>query len=70
MEEFPSKFGTKKKVTSNGSPVESGSGRQSRQSPSSKSYENLPPEAKAACDRFVKQKLMTKEQYVSEYDWN
>jgi len=34
-----------------------------------KSYGNLPPEAKAACDKFVKQGLMTKEAYVAEYDW-
>ena len=31
------------------------------------SYENLPAEAKAACDMFVKNKLMTREQYCSEY---
>jgi hypothetical protein len=30
----------------------------------------LPSEAKAACDRFVKQKLMTREQYVADFDWN
>jgi hypothetical protein len=35
-----------------------------------KGYNDLPPEAKAACDKFVKQKLMTQEQYVAEYDWN
>jgi DNA repair exonuclease SbcCD ATPase subunit len=35
-----------------------------------KSYNNLPADAKAACDKFVKQGLMTKEQYVAEYDWN
>lgn len=34
------------------------------------SYDNLPAEAKAACDRFVKQGLMTKEQYVAEYSWD
>jgi hypothetical protein len=34
------------------------------------SYENLPSDAKAACDRFVKQGLMTKEQYVADFDWN
>lgn len=34
-----------------------------------KTYNNLPPEAKAACDRFVKQGLMTAEQYVKEYEW-
>jgi hypothetical protein len=68
-EEMPDKFGgeTKKKVS--GSPVESGAGRASRSGGNSRSYDNLPPEAKAACDRFVKQKLMTKEQYVAEYDW-
>jgi len=35
-----------------------------------KTYENLPSDAKAACDKFVKQKLMTKEDYVSSYDWS
>jgi hypothetical protein len=35
-----------------------------------KSYENLPSDAKAACDKYVKQKLMTKEEYISMYDWS
>lgn len=35
-----------------------------------KSYENLPADAKEACDKFVKQKLMTREQYVAEYSWD
>lgn len=35
-----------------------------------KGYNDLPAEAKAACDKFVKQKLMTQEQYVAEYQWN
>lgn len=35
-----------------------------------KSYENLPADAKAACDKYVKQKLMTKEEYVAMYDWS
>lgn len=30
-------------------------------------YENLPAEARTACDRFVKQKLLTKEQFVVDY---
>lgn len=34
-----------------------------------KSYENLPADAKFHCDKFVKQGLMTREQYVQEYDW-
>lgn len=32
-----------------------------------KSYADLPPEAKAACDRFVKQGLTTKEKYVKQF---
>jgi len=67
-EEFPDKFG-KKKATP-GSRVESGSGRQSRSGGSAQSYDNLPADAKAACDRFVKQKLMTREQYVADFDWS
>lgn len=35
-----------------------------------KSYDNLPADAKKACDKFVKQKLMTREQYVAEFDWD
>ena len=66
-EEFPSKFG---KAQKNRSPVESGSGRQSRSSGNGRIYENLPSDAKAACDRFVKQKLMTRDQYIAEYQWD
>lgn len=68
-EEFPGKFGSEKK--SPASRVESGSGRAGRGSSSNaQTYDNLPSEAKAACDRFVKQKLMTREQYVADFDWN
>jgi hypothetical protein len=66
-EEFPTKFGKKQSPSSR---VESGSGRQSRGGSNAQSYDNLPSEAKAACDRFVKQKLMTREQYVADFDWN
>jgi hypothetical protein len=67
-EEFPGKFGKSK--SSPRSPVESGSGRASRGSSGSRSYDNLPPDAKTACDKFVKQKLMTKDEYVTSYDWS
>ena len=50
-------------------PVEGGGGKP-RTTPGKQSYENLPSEAKAACDRYVKQGLMTKEEYVSSYDWS
>lgn len=37
----------------------------------SKSYEDLPDEARAACDRFVKTMPgFTKEAYLSQYDWS
>ena len=66
-EVFPEKFG--KKRTPN--PMEGTPNGTARPSVSSgkKTYTNLPAEAKAACDKFVKQGLMTKEQYVAEYDW-
>lgn len=68
-EEFPNKFSGEKKSPTNR--VESGSGRASRGSSSNaQTYDNLPADAKAACDRFVKQKLMTREQYVADFDWS
>lgn len=71
QEEFPNKFGkTAPKKGASGSPVESGSGRQGRGSSNAQSYDNLPSDAKAACDKFVKQKLMSREEYVSSYDWS
>ena len=66
-EEFPGRF---TKASKKASPVESGAGRQGRGSANAKSYDNLPAEAKSACDRFVKQKLMTKQEYVDSYDWS
>ena len=67
QEMFPEKFG--KKRTPN--PMEGSPNGTARPSVSSgkKTYNNLPPEAKAACDKFVKQGLMTKEAYVADYDW-
>ena len=32
-------------------------------------YSDLPAEARAACDRFVKQGLLTREQFVRDYKW-
>lgn len=34
-----------------------------------KTYESLPADAKSACDRYVKQGLMTREEYVRDYEW-
>jgi len=62
----PEKLGRQKKVRS---PVEGASPSASStvSSRTKQSYDSLPPEAKEACDKFVKQKLMTKEEYVAEY---
>jgi hypothetical protein len=50
--------------------VSSSSDGRSPSTKTKKSYNDLPADAKAACDKFVKQKLMTQEQYVSEYEWD
>jgi DNA repair exonuclease SbcCD ATPase subunit len=67
-EMLPEKFG-KKKVQN---PMEGSPNGTARPAVTSgkKSYNNLPAEARAACDRFVKQGLMTKEQYVAEFEWD
>jgi DNA repair exonuclease SbcCD ATPase subunit len=64
-EQFPEKFDNprRKIATVEGTSVGTASSKLKR------TYENLPPDAKAACDRFVKQGLMTREEYVAEYDW-
>ena len=58
--------------SSKGSPVEGGSQRNLRSSSTNKhTYENLPAEDKAHCDRFIKQGLIkTREDYCKEYDWS
>lgn len=38
--------------------------------PKGKTYSDLPPEAKKACDDFVRKGFLTKEQYVADYDWS
>lgn len=48
-------------------PVEGASGNRPSGSKRDKSYTSLPQDAKDACDRMVKQKLLTKEAYVATY---
>lgn len=70
---FPEKFGNTRRDAPGSvlSPSSPNPGRRS-----AKSYENLPPEAKKACDKFVKTmppdrtgKRYTREDYVKDYDW-
>ena len=63
---FPEKFENPNKKRANG--VES-AGEIETQDSRPHTYANLPPDAKSACDMFVKQGLMTKEEYVKAYEW-
>ena len=66
--EFPDKFGNtrREEATSVAAPGET----PSRTRRDAKSYENLPPEAKAACDKYVKTiPNYKREDYVRDYDW-
>ena len=63
-EDFPEAFSNSERRRA--SPV-GGAGEQ-RGGAGGKSYASLPPEAKAACDKFVKQGwIASREQYVKEY---
>ena len=65
---LPEKFG-KKRVQNPMEGTPNGTARPSVGS-GKKTYANLPADAKAACDKYVKQGLMTKEAYVAEYEWD
>ena len=67
-EYMPNKFlGNKAK----GSAVDSSGSVRGSGSSSKKSYDNLPDDAKQACDRFIKQGwIKSKQEYIDSYDWN
>ena len=52
----------KQSVTEGNASIEQESGE--------KSYASLPPDAKAACDRFVAEGVMSKDEYIATYDWS
>ena len=60
---IPEKLGKKSRPRS---PVEGGK-RGGDGASGKNSYDSLPPEAKSACDKFVKQKLMSREEYVKMF---
>lgn len=63
---YPEKFGIEENPRRKEAPsVEGANG--TRTKAGGKSYADLPAEAKAACDSFVKQKIMNREQYVKDY---
>ena len=65
-EAFPDDFSNHNRSGANS--VESG-GNQSVKSKEKKSYDNLPQYAKDSCDKFVKNGLITKEEYVKTFEW-
>lgn len=66
---LPEKLGrTKKQKPTN--PVEGARpGGSSVNQTNGHDYGDLPQASKEACDRFVKQKLLTREQYLATYEW-
>ena len=70
MERFPDKFGINTRRDEASAVSTPGSVTQPRRK-AGRTYDDLPPEAKKACDKFVKQiPKYTREQYVKDYDWN
>lgn len=69
---FPEKLGNpnreKPATVEGGSPAGNATSAGARAN--KRSYENLPAAAKAACDNFVKQGLLTREKYLANYDWS
>lgn len=62
--EFPHKFENQRR---NAAPAVEGEG--SSRGSRGKSYSDLPPDARAQCDRFVKQGVLTREAYLKDYAW-
>ncbi len=64
----PDSFGNKKKAGATG--VEPGGELEVKPDSSAHSYDNLPPEAKAACDKYTAAGISTKESYLATYEWD
>ncbi len=67
METFPDEFEAPKKAAA--SAVESPGQLSTPVSSKDRTYDNLDPTSKAACDDFVKQGFMTQDDYLSTYEW-
>jgi hypothetical protein len=66
--EYPDKFEASPREAAPA--VSGGRSPPSRQNSNKRSYDNLPPEAKKACDKFVKTiPNYTREEYVKSYAW-
>ena len=70
---YPEAFEDKGKPAkpTSGSPVEGGSrGTTTTTQKKGRTYNDLPADAKAQCDRYVKQGTMTQEDYIKYYDFD
>jgi len=67
QEEFPEEFKNPNQSKPTG--VEASGEISSTSTSKAKSYKNLPADAKAACDGFVKDGFMTREAYVETYEF-
>ena len=70
MNKFPEKFGINTRREEPAS-VSTPSGQVTTQRSRKKTYDDLPAEAKSACDKFVKTiPGYTRDKYVAAYDWD
>jgi DNA repair ATPase RecN len=67
QEDFPEEFENPNKSKASG--VEE-PGQLSTADSKVKTYENLPTDAKAACNDFVKEGFMTREDFIKQYEWD
>ena len=68
QEAFPQAFENPNKAKQTS--VESGGQKDTEASKNAHVYENLPTDAKAACDRFVANGLMSKKDFTAAYEWD
>jgi len=68
QEMIPERFENPTRRTS----ITSGAGKASDEtnSPKARSYDALPDDAKAVCDRLVSQGMLTKKDYIRDYSWD
>ena len=64
----PDSFGSKRKTAATA--VEAGGELEVKPDSNAHIYDNLPPEAKAACDKFVATGHTTKDSYCATYEWD
>jgi hypothetical protein len=65
---FPEEFQNKRQAQAN--TVESGGELETQGSEVPHTWENLPADAKKACDDFVKGGFTTREDYLANYEWD